>query len=406
MRILLINNLHQRRGGADIVYLNTGALLEAEGHEVCYFSMHSDDEVPCNQRKYFAPDPKNVGRIKGAIHYIYNKEAANCLEKLLVDEKPDIACIHLVWGGLSPSVIEVLYKHSVPVVHVVHDYRMICPAYTFRRPDNKICEDCKGGKYYHCFVHKCSKGSLAESGLMTLEMYLRQWKYNPVKTIDGFIFVSRFCRDKHIEFDSRFKDVPNTVLYNCATIEPKTEEKDDYFLFYGRLSHEKGIMTLLQSIAQTSGIKYKIVGTGPLEQQIKDIVRQKGLNNVELLGYKTGDELKDLVKKSRFVTVPSEWYENNPMTVVEAYAVGTPVIGARIGGIPEIVQDGSTGYLFESGDFVSLTEIINKANEMTEDQYASVSRECRAFALEHFNQETYVARLMVFLNEVKNKYNS
>lgn len=406
MKILLINNLHQRRGGADIVYLNTGEMLEAAGYDACYFSMHSEKEIPCRQQKFFAPDPSYVGRVKGAINYIYNKEASKCLEKLLVDEKPDVACVHLVWGGLSPSIIEVLHQQGVPVVHVVHDYRMICPAYTFRRPDNNICEDCKGGKYYHCFEHKCSKGSIAESGLMTIEMYLRQWKNNPVKTIDGFIFVSQFCRDKHLEFNNRFKDVPNTVLYNCATIEPKAEEKGDYFLFYGRLSHEKGILTLLQSIAQTSDIKYKIVGAGPLERQIKDFVRQKGLKNVELLGYKKGDELKNLVKKCKFVIVPSEWYENNPMTVVEAYAVGTPVIGARIGGIPEIVQDGSTGFLFESGNYVSLTDTINKANEMAKEQYASISRECQTFALEHFNQETYVTRLINFLNEVKDKYNS
>lgn len=406
MKILLINNLHQRRGGADIVYLNTGALLEAEGYEVCYFSMHSDDEEACNQRQYFAPDPKIVGRVKGAVNYIYNIEAARYLEKLLIDEKPDIACVHLMWGGLSPSIIEVLHQHGVPVVHVVHDYRMICPAYTFRRPDNMICEDCKGGKFYHCLAHKCSKGSLAESGLMTLEMYLRQWKNNPVKTIDGFIFVSQFCRDKHIEFDRRFEDIPNTVLYNCATIETTTEERGDYFLFYGRLSHEKGVMTLLQSISQTPGIKYRIVGTGPLEQQIKDVVRQKRLTNVELLGYRTGEELKNLVRKSRFVIVPSEWYENNPMTIVEAYAVGTPVIGARIGGIPEIVQDESTGFLFESGYVVSLTNTINKANELTDAQYASLSSECQTFASENFNQETYVTKLIIFLNEVYNKYNS
>lgn len=404
MKILLVTNLHQRRGGAEIVYFNSGEMLKASGYDVCYFSMHSDHEVPCNQHKYFAPDPQNVGRIKGAVNYIFNKEAAKCLEKLLEDEKPDIACVHLVWGGLSPSIIEVLHQHRVPVVHVVHDYRMICPAYTFRRPDNKICEDCKGGKYYHCFVHKCSKGSIAESSLMTIEMYLRQWKYNPVKTIDGFIFVSQFCRDKHIEFDRRFVEVPNTVLYNCASIEPRKEEKGKYFLYYGRLSYEKGVMTLLQSIAHTSDIKYKIVGTGPLEQQIKDFVRQKGLNNVEMLGYKSGDELKSLVRNSRFVIVPSEWYENNPMTVVESYAVGTPVIAARIGGIPEIVKDGSTGFLFESGNFISLTDAINKAIEMTKEQYASISRECQIFASEHFNQETYVARLVKFLNEVESKY--
>lgn len=403
MKILLINNLHHRRGGADVVYLNTGEMLEAAGYEVCYFSMHSEKEIPCRQQKFFAPNPKTNNIIKSAVNYIYNKKAAKCLEKLLVDEKPDVACAHLVWGGLSPSIIEVLHQYRVPVVHVVHDYRMICPAYTFRRPDNKICEDCKGGKYYHCLVHKCSKGNLAESSLMTLEMYFRQWKYNPVKTIDGFIFVSQFCRDKHIEFDCRFKDVTNTVLYNCATIDSRAEEKCDYFLFYGRLSHEKGIMTLLQSIAQASGIKFKIVGTGPLEQQIKGVVRQKGLTNVDLLGYKSGEELKNLIRKSRFVIVPSEWYENNPMTVVEAYAVGTPVIGARIGGIPEIVHDESTGFLFESGNYISLTNTINKACKMNEDRYRIMCLACHNFAQKQFSQDTYVDKLVCFIKEVISK---
>ena len=404
MKVLLINNLHRRRGGADIVYLNTGQLLKKAGHEVLYFSINSDGQEPCEQDIYFAPSLDSYSRLQAALNYFYNKTASKNLDKLLSEIKPDVACVHLVWGGLTPAIFDILHNHCVPIVHVVHDYRMICPAYTCKRIDNTICEECKGGHYIKCFKHKCSKGSAVQSLLMAWEMYYRQKWHNPINNIDGFVFVSRFCKEKHVEFDHRFSRVPNMVLYNCSMIFEPQSKRDNYYLFYGRLSYEKGVTTFLQAASLLPEVRFKIVGTGPLEQWLKEAVNQKGLNNVELLGYKTGQELNDIISKSKFVVVPSEWYENNPMTIVEAYSMGVPVIGANIGGIPEIIRNGKTGFVFESGNFASLVDNIKQAESLSEEEYMEICHQSRAFAIDNFNQAKYVEKLISFLSDVRSKY--
>lgn len=404
MKILLINNLHRRRGGADIVYLNMGQLLKAAGHEVFYFSICSEGQESCEQEKYFAPSLDSFSKPQAALNYFYNKSAARSLDILLSEVKPDIACVHLVWGGLSPSIFKTLHNHHVPVVHVVHDYRMICPAYTCKRIDNTICEECKGGHYLKCFKHKCSKGCAVQSLLMSLEMYYRQLWHNPINNIDGFVFVSRFCKDKHGEFNDCFRRVPNMVLYNCSKISEPQSIRENCYLFYGRLSYEKGVATLLQAAGLLPDVRFKIVGTGPLEQWLLDIISQKGFKNVEMLGYKSGQELNNIISKSKFVIVPSEWYENNPMTIVEAYSMGVPVIGANIGGIPEIIRNGKTGFIFESGNFISLVDSIKQAESISKEVYMEMCRQSQAYAIENFNQAKYVEKLIGFLSDVKSKY--
>lgn len=404
MRILLINNLHRRRGGADIVYLNTGQLLKEAGHEVYYYSINSEGQDPCEQEKFFAPSLKSFSKPRAAINYFYNKSAANSLDMLLYQIKPDIACVHLVWGGLTASIFQTLHQHHVPIVHVVHDYRMICPAYTCRRFDNTVCEECKGGHYMSCFTYKCSKGKTIQSLMMAIEMYYRQIWHNPINEIDGFVFVSQFCKNKHIEFEPLFGQVRSIVLYNTARIIAPKPIRGGYYLYYGRLSYEKGVTTLLQTASILKDLTFKIVGTGPLEQWIRETICQKGLNNVELDGYKTGKELSDIIGSSKYVVVPSEWYENNPMTIVEAYSMGVPVIGADIGGIPEVIKHESTGFVFRSGDFVSLTDIIKQSSSLSEEEYRTMCNNSLAFAKRHFNQEKYVEKLLAFLSEIKNMY--
>lgn len=404
MKILLINNLHRRRGGADIVYLNTGQLLKDAGHEVIYFSMNSEDNEPCEQESFFAPSLDGFLKPKAALNYFYNKSAATSLDELLRDTRPDVACVHLVWGGLTASIFTTLHHHQIPVVHVVHDYRMICPAYTFKRTDNTICEECKGGHYIKCFKYKCSKGSSVESLLMALEMYFRQKWHNPINEIDGFVFVSHFCKDKHVEFDNRYSRVPSIVLYNCSKVSEPKSIRDNYYLFYGRLSYEKGITTLLHAAGVLKDCRFKIVGTGPLESMINDTIQQNRLDNVELLGYKKGNDLTEIISKSKFVIVPSEWYENNPMTIVEAYSMGVPVIGANIGGIPEIIREGKTGFVFDSGEFHSLVDCVKQAEALSDEDYVVMCQQSHVFAKEHFDEVTYVKKLVSFLADIKLKY--
>lgn len=403
MKTLLIDVYNFNKGGAETVCFNTGKLLEEHGHEVVYFTLKWKDNRPSPQSKYF-PESKETRRgplkqVKNLVNYFYHFEAAKKIEQLIIDEKPDVAHIHLMWGQITPSIFPVLKKYSIPVLFTVHDYRIVCPAYTFRDGNGKICEACKGRFFYKCFTHTCCKGSKLMSAVMAAEQYFRNAFFNPAKYIDGFIYVSNFARNIQEKYMPSLKSKPNITLYNFSTSivsEPKTMPTDKYFLFFGRLSYEKGVMTLLKAFKELPQCSLKVVGTGPKEEELKAFARDNGMKNVTFLGYKTGKELTDLVSNAYFVIVPSEWYENNPMTIIEAYSVGTPVIGARIGGIPEIVVDGQTGFQFESGNVAALRNTVLKADAIDGKTYTEFGQGTINFANENLSKDSYWRKLVVF----------
>jgi glycosyltransferase involved in cell wall biosynthesis len=172
--------------------------------------------------------------------------------------------------------------------------------------------------------------------------------------------------------------------------------KEKYFLFFGRLSYEKGVKTLLEAFKTLPQCKLKIVGTGPKEDELKAFVKCNDMKNVVFLGYKHGKELSDLVSNAYFAIVPSEWYENNPMTIIESYSAGTPVIGAKIGGIPEIVVEGKTGYQFKSGDSDELCAKIQMADHLQEEDYTALSQGTLDFATNNLSLESYYPKLISF----------
>lgn len=408
MKILLINNFHYRKGGSEAVYFNMARMLMQQGHEVVFFSCTSPQNEQSNSSRYFVTPNSSLPLAQGAMRYIYNREAQRSLEQLIKEEQPYIAHIHLFWGGLSTSILDTLRKYHIPVVHTAHDYRMVCPAYTFRRADGTICEECKGGKYYRCLKHRCSRNSLVHSLLMSVEMYLRNHWHKALKKIDGIVFVSQFAHDKHIEFTPQLAQTKSIVSYNTI---PEIEERfvsrsrGEYYLFFGRLSYEKGIKTLIEAFTALNGPKLKIVGTGPEEETLKAYVAEhRAEQKIEFVGYRKGDELKELIRDASFVVVPSEWYENNPMTIIEAYSAGIPVIGAHIGGIPEIINEGSTGYLFPSGNIQGLKEVITKAESLSEENYSEMSQAARKFAAENFSEKHSYTKIMDLYNSILKDY--
>lgn len=405
MKILLIDVYNFNKGGAETVCFNTGKLLEEHGHKVVYFTLKWFHNKPSPFSKYF-PESKEtrdglLKQVKNLINYFYHFEAAKKIEQLILDEKPDLAHIHLMWGQITPSIFPVLKKYHIPILFTVHDYRIVCPAYTFRDGNGRICEACQGRHFYKCFTHTCCKGSKMMSAIMAAEQYFRNVFFNPAKYIDGFIYVSNFARSIQEKYMPLLKSKPNITLYNFSTsivCEPRTMPTDKYFLFFGRLSYEKGVMTLLKAFKDLPQCRLKVVGTGPKEEELKAFARDNGMKNVMFLGYKTGKELTDLVSNAYFVIVPSEWYENNPMTIIEAYSVGTPVIGARIGGIPEIVVDGQTGFRFESGNVEDLCRIILQADSLDSNAYTALSRGTIDFANQNLSKESYWKKLIEFYN--------
>lgn len=403
MKVLLIDVYNYNKGGAETVCFNTGRLLEEHGHSVVYFTLKWKENTPSPYSKYF-PESKETRKgplkqVKNLVNYFYHFEAARKMEQLIEDEHPDIAHIHLLWGQITPSIFPVLKRHHIPILFTVHDYRIVCPAYTFRDGNGHICEACKGKYFYKCFTHTCTKGSRLMSAVMAAEQYFRNWFFNPARYIDGFIYVSNFARDIQEKYMPALKAKKKITLYNFSISiveQPKRMPENKYFLFFGRLSYEKGVKTLLSAFSHLPECRLKVVGTGPLEAGLKQFKEDKGLKNIEFLGYKRGKELTNLVENAFFVIVPSEWYENNPMTIIEAYSVGTPVIGARIGGIPEIVVDGITGYQFESGHVQELADRIQTADRLDGEGYAALSKGAVAFAREHLSVESYYPRLVRF----------
>ena len=401
MKVLLIDVYNYNKGGAETVCFNTGNLLQQHGHDVIYFTLKWKENNPSLQEKYF-PESKETRKgplkqIKNVINYFYHFEAAKKIETLIIKEKPDLAHIHLMWGQITSSILPILKKYNIPIIYTVHDYRLICPAYTFRNGKGNICEDCKGKHFYKCFTNKCTKGNWIMSAVMAAEQYFRNKFFYPLKFIDGIIYVSNFAQEIHKKYMPLTQKKKHITLYNFSKSiidSPKEVPLEKYYLFLGRLSYEKGIETLIKAFTSLTSINLKIAGTGPLETELK--AQTQELKNIEFLGYKKGKELEALISKAYMVIVPSEWYENNPMSIIESYAVGTPVIGSNIGGIPEIIQENTTGFIFESGNVNDLISRIVKAENINDKQYKEISQGCINFANKYLSADNYWNKLIEF----------
>lgn len=408
MKVLLIDVYNYNKGGAETVCFNTGDMLEQNGHEVTYFTLKWKQNRPSKFEKYF-PESKDTrkGVFRQVINlqnYFYYPDAARKIEQLIIDEKPDIAHIHLLWGQISPSIFTILKKYNIPIVFTIHDYRIVCPAYSFRNGKDEVCEKCQGKHFYRCVTNRCTKGSYFLSIFMAAEQYYRNKFFNPAKYIDGLLYVSNFAKGKHEKYMPALKELPNIVLHNFSVSisEHRIPLKEKYFLFLGRLSQEKGIITLMNAFKNRPQDKLKIVGDGPLRNQLEAYKEQHGIKNIEFLGYKSGQELMDLKKNAYFVVVPSEWYENNPMAIIESYCEGVPAIGSRIGGIPEIINEGKTGYIFKPHNTTELTEKIAKASDLSAEVYQQMSDNAISFAHKDMSKESYYKRLLPFYEQLLN----
>ncbi|MEP9410023.1 MAG: glycosyltransferase family 4 protein [Candidatus Brocadia sp.] len=413
MNILHINKFHYVRGGAEAVYINTASLLESKGHRSVFFSMCHPQNLPCVTGDYFMPyaelsadrnSPDIVDQIRTAGRIIYSFTAKKRISRLLDDYPVDIAHLHNIYHHISPSILHVLKKRRVPVIMTLHDYKMVCASYHLQS-HGKPCEACYGGRYFMAISGRCVKGSLVKSVLNTLEMYLHHSVLDIYNNVDVFISPSRFLKDKLFEmgFKKKIIHLPNYLdiekfgEFNIDTGEGKAV-RDKSVVYFGRLSHEKGLLTLLEAAKilkdqNRDFLEIKIIGDGPMRDELEQKVRTEGIDNVRFLGYMKGGSLYREVKKSLAVILPSEWYENNPMSVIEAFALSTPVIGARIGGIPELVKDNETGLTFQPGDAEDLSK---KIKIFLDDNSLSgeMGEKARELARREFSAERYYQRLM------------
>jgi glycosyltransferase involved in cell wall biosynthesis len=396
-KLLSVNSYHYRRGGSDVVYLEHAALMEELGWENAFFSMHHPNNMPSVWEKYFVDEIQYghsysfAQKIAMAGKIIYSFEAKRNIERLIEDFRPDIAHTHCIYHHLSPSILPALRKAGVPIV-------MTCPAATMRN-DEGICEHCKSGNLFNVVKHRCIKGSLTTSLLVAVESTIHQRFELYKRNVNRVISPSRFYIEKCVEWGwprEKFVYVPN---YVDAARHIPSYTLGTYFLFFGRLAPEKGVATLLRA-AHAAGVSLKLVGTGPEEGALKSLHAQLG-SDVEFLGYKSGTELHDIVRGARATVLPSEWYENAPLSILESYSLGKPVIGARIGGIPEMILERETGWCFESGSVEDLANVLGMVSGASDSFLEQVGRAGRRHVETCFSRSGYVEAVLNVYADVR-----
>lgn len=362
MKILQINKFFYLKGGCESYLFTLIDALKELGHNVGVFSMHDSKNQHSLWSDYFVDHidyttNKLREKVKYAAKIIYSFEARKKIARLLYDFKPDLVHLHIFQHQLSASILPEIKKHGIPIVYTAHDLKSVCPNYKMLSY-GKVCERCKSFRYYNCTINKCVKDSYIKSTINSVEMYFHLFR-GYYDLIDHIITPSDFYKQKLVEWrfpETMVSHIPNFVDENVFA---PNYRHGSYFLYFGRLSEEKGILTLVDAMRFVKNGTCIIAGSGPSLNKINNRIGMHGLNNVKLVGFKSGNDLKKLIGNSMFVVLPSEWYENGPISLLEAFASGKPVIGSNMGGIPENITDSVDGLIFEAGNTKNLAEKIN-----------------------------------------------
>jgi len=397
MKILLIHKYFYHRDGAANSFFQTMELLKKKGHKVSVFSMRHPRNLVSEYEKFFVNnvdyDDKNaIHSIHYAVKLLYSLHARRRIEALIRREKPDVAHLNNIYHQISPSIIHSLKKFRIPMVMTLRDYKPVCASYSMFA-GNGACEACKNVQYYYCVLKKCVKDSRLKSLLNALEMYFHHSLLHIYNKIDVFISPSRFLKEKTREmgFQGQIEYLPNFVQVD--EYQPRFDWQERSIVYFGRLSKEKGLVTLLKAMQGLPEVKLKIMGEGPLREFLEQEAGKLKLNNVAFLGYKSEDVLNDEIKKSMFVVLPSEGYENNPRAIIEGFALGKPAVAARIGGIPELVRDNETGLTFEPGNVADLQLKIRTMLADT-DKIRRMGQNARQFVEQELNEKKHYQGLM------------
>ncbi len=371
MKILIANKYLYPRGGDCLYTLRLMDLLKSNGHEVIPFSMSHPENVRTGFEKYFVPyidfreELKKFGvnsAVKVTSRSVVNKQAAALMERIILDHKPDIVHLNNIHHQLTPSILEPVTKRNIPIVWTLHDYILTCPNHNHLR-NGSVCIKCADGHNAHALIHRCKKGSFGASLLAALESS----HYNPEKLsgmVNKFICPSRFMADFLI--DSGFPPGRVTNIPNFLPSIKSESRGQDYFLYFGRLSGEKGIDVLLEAMTILGKGRLIIAGSGPDGERLRYKAENLGLNNIEFVGRKTPESIIELLSGCLAVIMPSICWENLPYSVMESMAAGKPVIGSRIGGIPEMIEHGNNGLLFEPGNAAQLADCMSSLLADTE----------------------------------------
>ena len=407
MKILFVTK-HYGPGAGDRTYMfGLEKILRDKGHQIAYFAMDHPSNLPTPFSEYFvsridfADLKKNMGpvsalRVLG--RSIYSFESRKRISHLLDAYKPDLVHIQHLDAHISYSILPAIKKKGIPIVWTLHIYAPFCINYNFVDPNRgEICDVCKTGKFYRAAIRRCKKGSLAASLAGMLVQYFNHG-FRLLDHVDLFLCPSEFIRGIFAQggFPSqKLLHLPNFTALDG--IEP-SYEGGQYGLFLGRLDPEKGVSLLLSALEGTR-IPFKIVGELDGHSRLLKEAENKGLDRVDFTGFKVGSELSKIISGAKFIVVPSLWYEVFGLVILEAYAHGKPVVASRMGGIPEVVEEGETGYIFDPNRPEALREKMIDLYENNEKAIV-MGRKGRARTESVYNPALHYSRLMEIYNSL------
>ncbi|HNR19704.1 MAG TPA: glycosyltransferase family 4 protein [Bacteroidia bacterium] len=408
MRILLVHKFWRKTGGAENYFQDTAAILRANGHVVKIFTT---DFPAANSSDVFARDENVVfgeyedyldgnilKKLTAIPEIIYSKKNKALFGKLLDNFKPDIVHVFALFTTISPSVLNACRERNIPVVMSCNDYKHICPNYRLFH-NGKICEACKGNKFYNAALKNCCKHSVGVSVVSAVESYAHHFTGVIKNNISAFLFESKFMLEKTKEFwGDKYKYEFVGKPFDVKQFAPSAQNKN-YVLYAGRLSDEKGVDVLIKAMQYNHDIPLVIAGSGPEEEKLKQLVSSLQLKNISFKGIINADEIKQLMSYCSFVVIPSVWYENFPYVLAEAYAHSKPVIGSNMGGIPEYIIEGETGMVYNAYNEKELAEKINKffANK---NLIMNMGKNARQFSEDKLNARLFYERLLSVYNSI------
>ena len=393
MKILMVNKFLYPRGGSESYMLYLGEHLEKMGHQVSYFGMYDEKNTVGNAAGLYTQNmdfhAKKWERFLYPFKIIYSFEAKKKIMQVIDDFQPDIVHMNNINFQLTPSIIYGIKKKGIPLVQTVHDYQMICPnhvLYNFDR--NTPCEKCIKGSYWNCIKNRCIHGSLVKSAVGAVEATLFSL-LKPYKKVDLFVCPSYFLENKLLSAKKYYQGKTLTI-HNFIDKERFAlwdGKEEDCIVYIGRLSKEKGIENIAATAKLLPQYPFVIAGNGPDEGLLQ------GIPNVKLVGFLTGDRLTERMRNAKVMLLPSVWFENCPLSILEAQAMGVPVVTMNYGGMAELVREGVTGALVAEP---TPQGIAAKLRQVMEDQgyYEKLRENCKAARDNILSVETYCDRLL------------
>ena len=376
MRILIVHNAYQQRGGEDSVVEAETELLRAYGHAVELYQKDNRDIA-------------GISRLRLLTGTIWSRQTVAEMSGILAHARPDVIHVHNTFPLISPSLYWAAERAGIPVVQTLHNFRLFCPQAMFLRHES-VCEDCLGHVPWRGVTRACYRGSMGQSavlaGMVTTHRALGTWR----NKVARYIALNEFCRRKFVEGGLPAERV--LVKPNFVDFAPPPAGERSGFLFVGRLSAEKGIRTLVDAASKVPDARIAVAGSGPEASLLTSVA------NIDGLGALPSAAVRERMVAASALVLPSIWYENFPRTLVEAFGCGLPVIASRIGALAELIDDGVTGFLFEPRDADDLASKLRWANAHPEEM-ARMGRAARSHYEAHFTADGNYRQLMAIYNE-------